>query len=128
MPNQVNFDQFCLVQHGATLIKLTWHLVRLSRTICQRLLNWVDPVRLIKPISVESHQISHLMNECIQVHEIKKKIFQSPSYVHSSLWFGTAQRVKNFVLIKQKRCSKSNLSRTSVKLKFLWFGAARHDL
>ena len=123
MPNRVNFDQFCLVRHGATLIKLTWHLVRLSRTIRQRPLEWVDPVRLIKPVSVEPHRISHLMNECIQMHEIKKKIFQSQYYAHSSSWFVTAQHDKSFVLIKQKRRSKSNLSRTQISI--VRRGAAR---
>ena len=48
-PNQMNFNQFCLVQHGTTLINPTWHLVRLSRTISQRPLDLFDPVWLMKP-------------------------------------------------------------------------------
>ena len=80
-------------------------------------------MRLVKPISVEPHRISHLMNECIQMHEIKKKIFQSQHYAHSSLRFGTAQHDKSFVLIKPKRRSKSKLSRTQISM--VRRGAAR---
>ena len=49
VPNRVNFHQFCLVWCSATLIKPTWNLIQLSRTISQRLLDWVDTVRLMKP-------------------------------------------------------------------------------
>ena len=49
VPNRVSFDQFYLVRRSATLIKPTWHLVRLSRTISQRPLDLIDPIRLKKP-------------------------------------------------------------------------------
>ena len=56
-------------------------------------------------------------------YEIKKKIFLSQYCAHSSLWFGTAQHGKSFVLIKQKSRSKSNLSRTQISM--VRRGAAR---
>ena len=66
MPNLVNSDQFFLVRRGATLIKPTWHLVRLSRTIRQRPLVWVDPVRLIKPSSVAPcRAVPHRTHTCM---------------------------------------------------------------
>ena len=49
-------------------------------------------------------------------YEIKKKIFLSQYCAHSSLWFGTAQYGKSFVLIKQESRSKSNLSRTQISM------------
>ena len=45
------FRRICLVRRGAIVIKPTWHLVRLSRTISQNPLDCVDPVRLIQPQS-----------------------------------------------------------------------------
>ena len=48
-PNRLNFYLVCLVWRGGTLIKPIWHLVRLSRTLSQRPVNRVDPVRPAKP-------------------------------------------------------------------------------
>ena len=56
-------------------------------------------------------------------YEIKMKIFLSQYCAHSSLWFGTAQHGKSFVLIKQKSRSKSNISRTQISM--VRRGAAR---
>ena len=49
-------------------------MVQLSQTIRQRPLEWIDPVRLIKPISVEPHQISHLQVYVPQINETSEMV------------------------------------------------------